>query len=127
MEGINMDMKDLSGRKVKVSKNSITVKDDGGKTCGVVRNIENLNDVQLNKQVDYCRKLKSYGVFGIIRLKDVIIKNNEMWIMRNIKSKLFNQANGYFSEEERQSEETKDKLYQMLKDSGINVIECIFY
>lgn len=43
------DIKDCKGKKVKISRNSITIKGDNGKTCGVIRNIISVKDVQPNK------------------------------------------------------------------------------
>jgi hypothetical protein len=43
------EIKDCIGKRVKISKGSITIKNDEGKTCGVVRNTISLYDMQPNK------------------------------------------------------------------------------
>ena len=47
------EIKDCMNKKVKISKGSITIKDDDNKTCGVVRNIVSLYDLQANKQIPF--------------------------------------------------------------------------
>lgn len=120
-----MEMKDLNGKRIRISKNSITAKNENGKTCGVVRNTTTLYDLQANKQMDFYRKLKEHGALPI-RLNDVIIKDSEMYIMHNIKSRLFHEKYGYFSEEERIKAEQQEQLYSKLAAAGCNIIECIF-
>lgn len=48
----------MHGKVIKISKNSITIKDENGKTCGVVRNVISLHDIQPNKQIEYYKMLK---------------------------------------------------------------------
>lgn len=120
------EIRDCKGKKVKISKNSITIKNDDGKTCGVVQNIISLADMQANKQIVYYGILKKMGLHGKISIKDVVIKDNEMFIFRNIKSKLFFEKYGYFSEEKKKKAEEEEALYNDLKTAEINVIECIY-
>lgn len=114
-------IKDCIGKNVKISKNSITIKDDNGKTCGIVRNICSLYDMQPNTQFEYFKKIKQTGLHGKISIKNCIIHE---YIFRNIKSKLYNMKYGYFSETEKQKEEETDKLYEQINAHGFEVIEC---
>lgn len=82
-------IKECVNQKVKINSRSITIKDEKDKTCGVVRNIISLYDLQVNKQMDYCKKIHDIGIWGKISIKDCIISNDTMYIFRNIKSKLF--------------------------------------
>ncbi len=120
------DIKDCVGKKVKISKNSITIKNEDGKTCGVIRNIVSLYDLQPNKQMEYYKKLRNLGLHGKISIKDCIISDDIMYVFRNIKSKLWNSEHGYFSEEEKIKEEEYNMIYDTIKNNGIEVIECIF-
>ena len=121
------EIKDCIGKNVKISKGSITIKAEGGKTCGVVRNIVSLYDLQANKQIDYHAKMKKLGIsWKNISIKNIIIKDNEMYVFRNIKSKLWHDEHGYFSEEERQKAEETETIYNTLKTAGIDVIECVY-
>ena len=97
------EIKDCIGKNVKISKGSITIKAEDGKTSGVVRNITSLYDLQANKQIEYHAKMKKLDVrWKDISIKNIIIKDNEMYVFRNIKSKLWHEKYGFISEEEKQ-------------------------
>lgn len=122
------EIKECIGKRVKISKNSITIKAEDGKTCGVVRNIKSLYDLQPNKQIEYHHKLRKLGtgLHGKISIKDYIISDGIMYAFRNMKSKLYFEEHGYFSEEEKRKYEEQDAIYNTLREAGIEVIECIY-
>lgn len=120
------DIKDCIGKKVKIGKSSITIKNAEGKTCGIVRNVVSLYDLQANKQMNYYKQIKQAGLHGVISVKDCIIHNGTMYIFRNVKGKLFNEKHGYFSEEEKQKVEDRDNVYNHAAKNGIDVIECLY-
>ena len=120
------EIKDCIGKNVKISKDSITIKAEDGKTCGVVRNIVSLYDMQTNKQMDYYKQIKQAGLHGKISIKDCIIADGIMYVFRNIKSKLWHEEYGYFSEAEIEKAEETETIYNALKTAGIEVIECIY-
>ena len=120
------EIKDCIGKNVKISKGSITIKAEDGKTCGVVRNIVSLYDMQANKQMDYYKKIKQAGLHGKISIKDCIIADGIMYVFRNIKSKLWHEEYGYFSEAEIEKAEETETIYNALKTAGIDVIECVY-
>lgn len=57
-------IKDCVGKKIKISKSSITIKSEEGKTCGVVRDIKKFKDIQPNKEFRYFHILKECGAWG---------------------------------------------------------------
>ena len=120
------DIKDCIGKNVKISKCSITIKTEDGKTCGVVRNIASLYDMQANKQMDYYKKIKQAGLHGKISIKDCIIVDDTMYVFRNIKSKLWHEKYGFISEEEKQRAEETEIIYNAIRTAGIEVIECVY-
>lgn len=120
------EIKDCIGKTVKISKHSITIKNPEGKTCGVVRDIVSLYDMQPNKQIVYYRKLRQLGVHGTTSIKDILIKDNTIYVFRNIKSKLWHEKHGYFDEREKQNAEEKEKVYNAFIAAGIDVVECIY-
>ena len=120
------DIKDCIGKNVKISKCSITIKSEDGKTSGVVRNITSLYDLQANKQMEYYRILRKIGLHGKISIKDCIIADSAMYVFRNIKSKLFHEKYVFISEEEKQKAEEQESIYNALKTAGIDVIECVY-
>ena len=121
------EIKDCIGKNVKISKGSITIKTENGKTCGVVRNIVSLYDMQANKQMDYYKKIKQAGLHGKISIKDCIIADGTMYVFRNIKSKLWYEKYGFISEEEKQKAEETETIYNTIRTAGITekVIECV--
>lgn len=120
------EIKDCIGKNVKISKNSITIKDENNKTCGVVRNISSLYDLQANKQMDFYRTIRQLGLHGKISTKDCVISDGKMYVFRNIKSKIWYEEHGYFSEEEQKKAEEKEEIYNTFNTAGIPVVECIY-
>ena len=120
------EIKDCIGKNVKISKGSITIKTENGKTCGVVRNIVSLYDLQANKQMEDYQKLRKLNLHGKISIKDCIISDGTMYVFRNIKSKLFHEKYGFISEEEKQRAEETETIYNTIRTSGIDVIECVY-
>ena len=119
------EIKDCIGKNVKISKGSITIKSEDGKTCGVVRNITSLYDLQANKQMEYYQRLRKLGLHGKISIKDCILCDGVMYVFRNIKSKLWHETYGYISDEEKQRAEDAEAIYNIVKEAGIEVVECI--
>ena len=121
------EIKDCIGKKVKISKGSITIKSEDGKTSGVVRNVTSLYDLQANKQIEYHAKMKKLDVrWKDISIKNIIIKDNEMYVFHNIKSKLWHEKYGFISEEEKQKAEETETIYNAIRTAGIDVIECVY-
>lgn len=114
-----MEMVDIINEYVKPSKGSITVKDENGKTKGIVRGIARFKDLQSNKQIDYSKLLRNSGIWGNkkIDLNNCYIVDNAVYLIRNM--------NGYkyFSNEEKQ---IYDTMYARIKSFGITVIPCYF-
>ena len=122
-----MEILECKGRKVKISRGSITVKSDDGKTCGIVRNIVSLYNIQPNKQYVFYAELRRKGLDSMkIGLNNIIIKENTLYFFRNIKGKLFHEKYGYFSDEERRNAEEQEALYNQIAEAGYSIIECIY-
>ena len=120
------EIKDCNGKQVKISKCSITIKSEDGKTSGVARNIISLYDLQANRQMEYYKKIRNLGLHGKISIKDCIISDGTMYVFRNIKSKLFYDKYGFISEEEKQKAEETETIYNTIRTAGIDVIECVY-
>ena len=117
-------IRDCIGKDVKISKNSITIKSENGKTAGVVRNITSLYDLQANKQIYYYQILKKVGA-GKISIRECIIKDDVLYVFRNLHSKIFHMKYGYSDEKEKEKEAEMESIYKKLRESGIEVIECL--
>lgn len=121
-----MEVLECRGRKVKISKGSITVKTDSDKTCGIVRDIISLHDIQPNKQSVYYTELRKKGLNAMqIGLRNIIIKDNTIYFFKNIKSKLFHEKYGYILDE-KEKEEERDEVYRNIEKMGYVVIKCIY-
>lgn len=120
------EIKDCIGKNVKISKNSITIKNEEGKTCGVVKNIVSLYDMQANKQFEYYRQIKNAGLHGKISIKDCIISDGIMYVFRNIRSKLYHEKYGYFTEREKEKAEETQRIYDLAVEAGFEVVECMY-
>lgn len=119
-------IKDCIGNYVKISKNSITIKSEDEKTCGIVNNITSLYDLQANKQIQYYHKIRKLGLHGKISIKDCIIYENKLYVFRNIKSKIWHEKYGFISEVEKQKAEEMETIYDVIRMAGIEIIECIY-
>ena len=119
-------IKDCIGNQVKISKSSITIKSEDGKTSGIVKNIISLYDLQANKQIEYYHKIRKLGLCGKISIKDCIIYENKLYVFRNIKSKIWHEKYGFISDVEKQKAEEMETIYNVIRMAGIEIIECIY-
>lgn len=130
------EIRDCAGKKVKISKHSITIKNDDGKTCGVVRDITSIKDMQFNMQFEYYGKLKKIALkekisLKGINIKDCIVKDGILYAFRDMEYEMFldkfRQKYGCFPDEnDEKKRKERDLQYKKLKELGIDVIECIF-
>ena len=122
------EIKDCIGKNVKISKCSITIKSEEGKTCGVIRDIRKFKDIQPNKALGYYHLLRKCGAWGNqnFNVDNCIERYGKLYAFRNMKSKMFHEKYGYFTEEEIRNTAEQENIYNALKDAGIDVIECVF-
>lgn len=79
-----MDIIEISNKKVKVSAHSITVKNDDGKTTGIVRNIVPYKDLQTSEQMKYWRQIREYGMFDSECLKRLVAYEGVLYYLNNL-------------------------------------------
>lgn len=122
------EIKDCKNKQIKIGKTSITIKDDRGKTCGIVKNIRLFNDVRPNKQIDYFRILKKLGVWGNRNFKsnECVIDDETIYIFRNLKTDEFVEKYGFLSDEGEKHYKERVMMYDNIINSNenIEVIEC---
>ena len=80
------EIKDCNGKQVKISKGSITIKSEDGKTSGVVKNITSLYDLQANRQMEYYQKIRKLGLHGKSALKIVLLKMVQCMFFATLKA-----------------------------------------
>lgn len=49
-----------------------------------------------------------------------------LYMFRNIKSKLFHEKYGYMDDNEKQKAEEQESIFNIIKNAGITVIDCIY-
>lgn len=117
-----MEILDCKNQNIKISKGSITIKDECGKTKGIVRDVRHFKDIQMNKQVDYFHILKRAGLWGNskVDLHNVIIKDNTIYLFRNIHGlEILRRFDSELAER-------LDTIYKKASENGIEVVEAIF-
>ena len=85
-----MNITEIAGKNVKLSKGSITVLNDNDKTCGVVRNLTKWKDIQANKQIILRNKIKSVwgkNNFGVSMERVYFDLDNNAYIIKNTRIK----------------------------------------
>lgn len=99
-----MTIQELQDKEVKISKASITAKNNG-KTCGVVRNVYRLSVLQPSKQFDVVQQLKKNGINGMqAGLNNILIDGKEIY---------------YIVEKG-----TKQEFCELFAKAGYTVVEC---
>ena len=121
-----MEIKEIVGREIKINANSITVRNEEGKTCGVVRNVTSLYNIQANKQFDINSKLRKSGIrsmdFDIN--KNILIKDDNIYFIKDLKKRLHHEKYGFFSEYEKEKYEEYQAKFKLASDAGYDVLEC---
>ena len=120
------NIRDCAGQYIKINKNSITIKTKEGKTCGVVKNVTPLLNMQPNKQIVYFKQIKIAGLHGKISLSNYVVVDNVLYLFRDMKSEIFHNKYGYFSEEEERNAKETLSYYNLAKEVGIEIIDCIY-
>lgn len=68
-----MKILEIENKKVKISAHSITVKDDNGKTCGVVRNATRYHELRTSDQLEHWKDIKTSGIADFPKFIDRIV------------------------------------------------------
>lgn len=124
-----MEMKDIIGKRIKLSANSITVKDENGKTRGIVRGARRFKDCRANQQIEIRGKIKNAGISFInagVNFDCVINAEGKWWYINDLKWE-----SDYFKYFEGR-DESLDKKYQnrrniydaLVNENVMEVIDC---
>lgn len=114
-----MEIMYIKNQYVKLSRGSITVKGENGKTKGLVRGLTRFLDLQANKKINYFKLLRNSSVWGNskIDMDNCYILDGTVYLIRNMNSYK------YYTEEEK---EKYDTMHQNIASYGIMVIPCYF-
>ena len=126
-----MNIEHLAGQRVKIGKTSITMKDENGKTRGIVNSITKFKEARSSQQMEYLGKLRAAGVWGsrIDGIMDnVIFDNNRLYFLHDLKpletyNKYFAGRPGFEAEAERAAE--RERIAENMKEFS-TVIPCYF-
>ena len=116
-----MTMWELNDRKIKISRQTITVKDDKGKTRGVVRGVNSFKDCRTNLQLDIWKTIRRYGVDS----DKVFYAEGKWWYIHDLKWD--SDFNKYFKDDTNmvQKYEQRNWIAESLTETeGIHVIYC---
>ncbi len=81
-----MEIKDLENRRIKISKCSITCKEEG-KTCRVIRGIKKWSESSPKEQFEFSRALQMSGIWGYRNknlLDNVFLSNKELYYVNDL-------------------------------------------
>lgn len=123
-----MVINDLKNKRIKISKTSITCKDENDKTCGIVRGIKKFMDVRPNIQVDYFGKIRAAGAWtsNLNVMNNIIMDGNKLYYFDDIGAyetyEKYFAGSTDFELEARNNEERKQIAENMKKIA--TVIEC---
>ena len=84
-----MTMEELEGKRVKISAGTITVKDEHGKTRGMVRNIRTWARFSMREQFDHHKAISAAGIWGTRidgLMECVVLDGNKLYYLNNTKS-----------------------------------------
>ena len=113
----------LSNKKLLLSANTITIKDENGKTAGMVRNISRINTLNSRDMMTLHQINKSSGVdvrkFG---MENIYKKDGNVYLLNNTKSDAFKlQMKKIYPDEYKRFTENKKQLKE-LENAGVYIV-----
>lgn len=79
-----------SAASLKLSRSTITMKNENGKTIGMVRGLERFSDMQGGKQFTAAQEVRKAGVGGEgIERSDIFFDGKQIYVLNNIKHSEF--------------------------------------
>lgn len=121
-----MKIFELEGKNVKICKTSITVKDENGKTCGVVTGVKTWKTLSPREQFDFAKAIKKSGIWGskFDILKNTVFCGKQIYLLNNLKKKDFFEkyTRGKLPEEEKRYFEYLEAIEKA--SEFVNVLNC---
>lgn len=120
-----MKMEDLEGKVAYISKNSITMKDDDGKTRGIVRNVKTWSTLVTRELFDWSRKFRE---MGLSFSSEYIIVDNEPYYLYDLskddfyKKHCITHSDIFESDIKRYKE--RQEFVAKVKAAGVKVVNC---
>ena len=113
--------------RIKPGKTSITVKDNKGKTKGIITNCKTFHNMPPREQFELHSKLKKAGVEKSLSVaSSCVLKDGDVFYLYNQSLKKHIEKYGAFDESEQKRLDEMEDVSKMLKEHNIPVIECLF-
>ena len=118
-----MNITDINGATILIGKSSITVKDENGKTCGVVTNCKTAATFAPRDKFDLSKR-----GFAPDEIKQVVIHNGEVYFFNNkrLEKWIEKQKHSEFFKAEHTEIEKQNATAERMLQNGITVINCIY-
>lgn len=101
----------LNAYNINASRGTITLKDEEGKTRGLIRGITRFNDMSSRDQIEISAKIRQAGGLGEgVKKSDIFVKDKQVYVLNNIYSQ---HASNVFGEHLG-----KNKVLRRLEKSG---------
>lgn len=100
---------------IKMSSGTITLKDEAGKTRGMIRGITRFQDMPARDQVEVQRAIKSAG--GLkegVKSSDIFVHNKQMYVLNNMYTQRIQNITG--------ENKNKNAILKQLEKAGFIVI-----
>ena len=123
-----MRIEELKNKHIKINSRSITVRDNKGKTCGVINLTELFKNARTTVQMQYFGALRKSSIWGDPSLMgSLIIHNNKCYYMQNLKvietfETFLKGVSGFESEENHYKHLLN--VAASAQQNGIEVIPC---
>ena len=125
-----MKMEELEGKSIKICKSSVTAKRPDGKTCGVVRNIRNINNIPASQRFPVWKKAVKSGIWEFSVETLIRDDNNEWWYINNTRTihnyKKLVEICGEceLTANEKKRYDLQNAVAKAAKEIGFHVINC---
>lgn len=118
-----MKMKDLEGRNIKISARTITVKDDTGKTRGMVRDVRSWKEIPFNCQADIFHRLKAVGAWGAVKTDRIFGHEGKLWYIKDDHARIF--WGNTLPDDERERIEQEEIRARLATAAGMQVVTVL--
>lgn len=124
-----MTTQELNGANVKLSRSTITVKGENGKTQGMIRGLRRYKDTPNNVQFELFKILKKSGIWGnnAASLDCLYLDGNRLFYLYNTQpDEHYIKYNLSQFDEDKKRYEARQKLLKDLEEcKEISVVRCI--
>ena len=122
-----MTINQIENRRVKVSAHSITVKNENGKTCGIVH-ADRLVDCPMRIIRDHWKTLRQAGLWGTPEYHNVVLYENKLYLLYStwVEDFLEKYPNRTLTALDLDSRyEKRQEQIVNAQNAGIEVISCL--